>query len=395
MRGIDKSKQQVALSLALDATKLVAAIEVSTSHRKIMGGAYPNHIICTENLDKEEIDNILKLKPSNMTLEKATEVKVAILSFQSSPIGVPPSIKVAARPQSNNECSQFTQDMEAAMEKIAAKYTNVSFVNFAVDGVSLEAEDVRRAICDFLAGVKNHTGATDTNHDIKSWRYQIIGGSCIATVGKLVVDSDLLRQAGVSSELICPKDFASDLLVKKLTSYDTLQKLEALLASDAPNAYADAGALAATLFFMRLHLHAINGIDVPARQRAVYLWITMIWLTSLHGTCVTTRRNILAETISMVFLVMRSDVRKPHLLTSEPAEHDFGTTRTKKREFTSAEFASLSEKGQQSDNALYKGDLVATRKALKGYGSTCKYMNLFRILITFFVYLQILLLRRC
>ena len=64
----------------------------------------------------------------------------------------------------------------------------------------------------------------------------------------------------------------------------------------------DAGAVSTTLFFMRLHLHAVNGKEVPLMHRAVYLYIYMIWLTPLTGICITTKQNIVSKTIAFIFL---------------------------------------------------------------------------------------------
>ena len=69
------------------------------------------------------------------------------------------------------------------------------------------------AICQFLNGKESHTGAVDNKKNVKNYRYQIIGGSCIPKNGNLVVDTDLLRQPGVSEDLIKINEFASDKLV--------------------------------------------------------------------------------------------------------------------------------------------------------------------------------------
>jgi len=45
-----------------------------------------------------------------------------------------------------------------------------------------------------------------------------------------------------------------------------------------------------------------------------------------------TKRNIVSETISFMYMVMRADVSKPRHLTSEPLEHFFGMLREMIRE---------------------------------------------------------------
>ena len=81
-----------------------------------------------------------------------------------------------------------------------------------MDGVSLETKDVMTAICNFLTGRCNFTGAVDNKHNVKNDRYQIIGGSGVPVVGKYVNDANLIRirQEGFLEDLWIVKDFASD-----------------------------------------------------------------------------------------------------------------------------------------------------------------------------------------
>ena len=136
------------------------------------------------------------------------------MTFQLTVPGLPPTEVVAARPQSNNESNNFIIDMEYASARAIA-LTGIhpsSFLNYAVDGVSCESRHVWKSICDFLTCKKNHLGTTDTNHNMKSWRHQIIGsgGEVGISIGRLMIDTGLLHLSGISQELIRPKDFASD-----------------------------------------------------------------------------------------------------------------------------------------------------------------------------------------
>lgn len=125
---------------------------------------------------------------------------------------------------------------------------------------------------------------------MKSWRYQIIGGSCDATIGLYVIDASMLQLAGVSKDLWRPADFASDLLVLKLASFKTIQKLHKYQ-SDASSDFieGDIGSLMVTLVTIRLCLHAINSKGLPAKHRAVFSWLSMVWFTSIDGACTTTK----------------------------------------------------------------------------------------------------------
>ena len=94
-----------------------------------------------------------------MKINKAMEVKVAVMSFQSMASGVPPSVIVATQPQRTNETIDFVQKLNAA--EIEVGYKNYSYTNFCVDGVSSESDDVCRSICDFLSGVSGFLGCND------------------------------------------------------------------------------------------------------------------------------------------------------------------------------------------------------------------------------------------
>ena len=94
---------QVSFSLALDATKFPKVLEVSTAHRAIMGGCYPNHKISTVDMTANEIKEVLDQKPGcTIPVEKASEIKVVMMTFQQTPRGVSPVEIIAARPQSTN-----------------------------------------------------------------------------------------------------------------------------------------------------------------------------------------------------------------------------------------------------------------------------------------------------
>jgi len=188
---------------------------------------------------------------------------------------------------------------------------NASFLNFAVDGVSLEQTDVMTAICNFLLGDDNHIGSVDNKHNIRNDRYQVIGGQALVSVGTWVCDLDLLLQSGVSQKLIRIKDFASDKLVDDLCSHKVLKRvMDAIDERTATGNDEDAAALLCTLFFMKLHLAAVNGRHVPAKHPALFLWTSMVWLTTLSGVHITLKRNLVSETIANMFLVLRLDVSK-------------------------------------------------------------------------------------
>ena len=296
------------------------------------------------------------------------------MTFQLTLPGLPPTVVVGARPQSNNESNDFILDMESASTQAMAS-TGVhpsSFLNYAVDGVSCESRHVWKSICDFLSCKSNHLGSTDTNHNMKSWRYQIIGGGGDVgiSIGKVKIDTDLLRLGGVSHDLIRPKDFASDNLVKALVSYETIKKVKDASVEFGSTIEGDKAALAATLFFMHLQLYSINAKSVTSKHQVVYLWCSMVWLTSIHGASVITKRNIVSSVIPLVFLCIREDVHHSRYCTSEPIEHTFGNNRAICREFTVLNFCELIEKQIRRLKLMYKDGFNPSRDPQKGYQAT-------------------------
>ena len=367
--------QAVPFSIGIDATKVAPSLDLSARFKKVLGGEHPNDVIPIDGMSKEEVTAILDGKSMEYgDIEKCTEIKVAVMSFQSSPDGVAIYEIVAARPQSNNESNDFVKDMEAAASSamISAGVHGSSFLNFAVDGVSCESRHVCLSLCDFLSCKSNHTGSTDPNHNCKSWRYQVValGDLVGCTIGRFVLDIGLLRLSQVPMDLIRPVDFASDRLVLQLYSNTTLQKICQATPQFGSTCKGDEAVLATTFFFLRLHLHAVNGKSVPAMHRAQYLWCSMLWLTSINGASIITKRNIVMETLSMMFIVMRADVSRARLTTSESCEHTFGNLRQMIREFTVLEFAQLTAKLISRLNLMYKNSFGPSNCPRKGYGAT-------------------------
>ena len=117
---------------------------------------------------------------------------------------------------------------------------------------------------------------------------------------------------------------ASDRLIMELVLFESINKVE--MVDAAP--YEDKAIISLDLFFVRLSLYAVNGEQVPARHRAVYVWSAALLLTYLSGVSEITKRNIMAEAVPFVFLVMMKDINKPGLDTSEGSEHTFCILRT-------------------------------------------------------------------
>ena len=64
-------------------------------------------------------------------------------------------------------------------------------------------------------------------------------------------------------------------------------------------------------------------------------------------------------------------------MTSEPAEHIFGSTLVMKCDFTVFEYASLAEKEGYKNNIIHKSDIKPSHEAAKGYAATCEWQELY------------------
>ena len=98
---------RIAFTLGIDATKLVKCWQVSTTHGVLVGGAYPNHYISLEGLDKEAIATLLEEYRAGKHAVLAEEVKVCVLNFQCVAPRMSPLLVLIGRPQTNNESSNF------------------------------------------------------------------------------------------------------------------------------------------------------------------------------------------------------------------------------------------------------------------------------------------------
>lgn len=170
--------------------------------------------------------------------------------------------------------------------------------------------------------------------------------------------------------MIRPKDFASDNLVKALVSFGTIKKMVTAKSDFGSTRDGDKAVLAITLFFMDLQLHSVNGKSTPPNHRVVYLWCSMLWLTSICGTSIVTKRNVVSAVIPLIFIFIRPDVQHSRFCTSEPIEHTFGNNRAICREFTVLNFCQLIEKQMRRLKLMYQHKFCPSRDPKKGYQAT-------------------------
>ena len=179
-----------------------------------------------------------------------------------------------------------------------------------------------------------------------------------------MLDTYLLRMGKVSVATFCSSDFASDCLLLDLVSFPTVNKIAGV--QDPLVTVEDQGVLTLVFFAVRLSVYAVNGQQVPASHRAVYIWPAVLLLTSMSGVAVVTKRNLISEAIPFVFIVLQADVTKLGLATSEPAEHIFGMSRRVVREFTTLDFTQIIEKVTRCLNIMFRNGFKPSHDPQKG-----------------------------
>jgi hypothetical protein len=351
------------ISVAIDGTAVVPILECSAALGAMVGGVYPTHFIkIPDNATQTEFKSLL----FDTKVDLAKEVKVAVISFQNVPKGVPAFQILCGQPQGKNENSNFN---ERVMESLAERCTSgrAVLLNAATDGVSCDSSFVKTTIIKFLKGLVDYLAITDPNHNGKNFRYQAIGGSSVATIGAHVIDADLLRVAGVALRQFRIEDFASDLLVLELASVETVTAIMKLEGSEDG---ATMAAISLMLMFLRINLYGVNSKTLGREVRVTFIWSSMLFFTSMKGVSMITKRNIVSASIGLVFLILRSDVEHPRRLTSEPGEHQFGCMRTIQREFTVKGMLEISMRMGRKIRAMVEAGLNKFRDRQKGYSST-------------------------
>ena len=89
---------------------------------------------------------------------------------------------IAARSQGINEVSSFTDDICEAVSLVTKELKNISFANFATDGVSVETRNIMTVLFKFLDGKLNYAAEVGNKYNTKNYCYQYAGESNAATI---------------------------------------------------------------------------------------------------------------------------------------------------------------------------------------------------------------------
>ena len=329
IRG-DNDNKLILVSAMADATKVPPTGEFSQRHKVWVGGIYPNHCIKEEDYDQN------KFVQSSM----ASEIKVGMLSVQECTDGISPFKIIAARPQATNEVAD---DYNSSVLHAVDDIPNVHCISMAFDGPAAETYFIRSNLISFMNGNSNTVVMTDCNHAAKNIRSQLVLGSDIVTGGNALFDVGILHLAGVSVDLYRVSDYASDVLVLKLCSSDTIDKLLNLVVTTQEDPL-NIAFMAISLYFLRTLLCAYNADDISSEGRITMLWSVLMWFSSLEGVSKISKNNLITSCLGGIFLAVQKRIKNLRFTTTEPLEHTFGTTRSWRREFTINEFPIYSNK---------------------------------------------------
>ena len=231
----DDSSMRVAFSVGVDATVVVAGWQVFHSEGKVVGGAYPNQSHDVSGKSKDELKLFLKECVDGKHGPKAAECKIAVISFQRVPPGMSPYFILGGIGQTINDSNDWGKDVMKVCVESAKKAGNAVALNHSTDGVPCEVKWNYDVTISYLYGKSNELALTDTNHNKKNKRYQLAGGSSVASIGRFAFDPWLLSMASQlpegtvdkppSKEVIRWTDWASDSLVLAFASPNTVEAL--------------------------------------------------------------------------------------------------------------------------------------------------------------------------
>ncbi len=182
--------EQVAFTTGFDATVLAKSFQIhySSNGNAVVGGVFPNHFLPLPewNSGDGDCDAVAKFLGECVNGKKgeaASEIKVHVLSFQYTPPGTTPYYTLVGQPQTINEPSTFGSEVVKVCLHATIEDGNAILLNTTIDGMSTEVQWNEEVMLDYINGEINYVLLPDTNHNMKNSRYQLIGGSSLASIG--------------------------------------------------------------------------------------------------------------------------------------------------------------------------------------------------------------------
>ena len=129
----------------------------------------------------------------------------------------------------------------------------------------------------------------------------------------------MIKKCGVNQDQWRVKYWARNILVLLLYSSVTVGKIFLVGGQKYQTTQV---VLCLVLFFMRVHLVSVNFKGkFHAKESVIISCSYFLLFLHIYGVHITPKRNWLSECFPLCFLIMRSDIAEPHLLTSKTYEH--------------------------------------------------------------------------
>jgi len=138
---VDKGLGPVAVSVHFDGVAVPKTMQLSHSHKVVVGGMAPNHLRYIDEalLNENDPANFANFIRSEGIL-KAQEIKVVAMTCQQVPVGMPCTTAVAAWPQRKNAVSDINYIVYNTFMKLAHDHSDkIVFLIGAVDGLASES----------------------------------------------------------------------------------------------------------------------------------------------------------------------------------------------------------------------------------------------------------------
>ena len=243
------------------------------------------------------------------------------------------------RPQFTNQVSTFTDRLCTLLHDSMGN----QLVSVSVDGCAEESDFVMKELIGYCSG-KNprFLMPCDLRHTCKALRNAVLTGSAPRSLGPLILNPQVLVDAGLSQRLVQIKDWASDDYLYRLTSSESI---DLLLAHESQGrihpSYVRTWIL--VLYHIRILLAAITSTTLETDFRIECLWSGLLFMLGINNLSAVTQTNLICTVLPLVLALsrFRNHHVQPRYMSSEAAEHFFGICRMRTREFTFADLVDL------------------------------------------------------
>ena len=171
------SYSYIAFIVGVDATVVVKSLILLKSYGAIIGVSYLNHFLDVTKISDDESVNLIKQFIEGKHGEKASEVKVSVITLQVLPKLFSPYFKLIRRAHTINESNAFEGCVVKAYTLAAQEVVNTVLLNHSNDVLQCETSCNINTIKKYSEGNRNHISFTDTNHNVKNCLPQVGKGS--------------------------------------------------------------------------------------------------------------------------------------------------------------------------------------------------------------------------